>query len=50
MRKVIVNLISLCIGIYLYQYMTVQNYDIAHNNSFHVMFGGLFVWFNSKTK
>ena len=44
MSKLIRNLLSLCVGIFLYQYFAGQNYDEAIHHSFWAVFGGIFVW------
>lgn len=49
-RNLIVNLISLCLGIYFYEFISDKNYTDALNNSGYALLGGLFVYFNRAGK
>ena len=50
MKKLLVSLISLCIGIFLYAYMFDQPVDIALRSAYFAVFGGVFVWFQGRGK
>ena len=45
MKGLIISLISLCIGIFLYEYITDKDYTEALQNSYYAVFGGAFIYF-----
>ena len=48
MKSLIISLISLCIGIFLYEYMTDKDYEQAIQNGYWAIFGGLFIYFRKE--
>lgn len=48
LQYLIMHLVSLCIGIFIYIYITDQPTVEAVRNSYWCVFGGIFVWFKMR--
>jgi len=49
-KYLLVHLVSLCIGVFIYIYITDQPMIEAVTNSYWCVFGGVSVWFKMRGK
>jgi len=50
LKYLLVHLLALCIGIFLYAYVTEQSLNDAFRCAYFAVCGGVFIWFNMRIK